>query len=304
MEEKVESRGLYYVMPAHIMDSEQINPLEKLCYILLSGLANKNGTCFPSDAYLAKRLNTSIDTIKRIMRKLDSVGLISRKQSHQKNNPFKKQRIITVHNDFKKSLRSGADDTSERCIYDTSGGGTGAPIVSEVNIVSEVSRNTSEISQESRTSTHEKNLCDYFLERRKKLFPKMKDPNMKRWMKDIRQMHKIDDRTWEEIKETIDYVFDHEFWCKNILSMDKLRKHFDKLYAERQPVENAGSNKKINKQTALSLLDFLLKRGEKNTIRLLEDGVYVIDKKETILYSLPINTFDEIICKYLGVTKK
>ena len=63
--------------------------------------------------------------------------------------------------------------------------------------------------------------------------PKAKTPdNLDKWTSDIDKMMRIDERTEDEIREVIDFCQQHVFWWKNILSADKLRKQYDRLYNE------------------------------------------------------------------------
>jgi len=53
--------------------------------------------------------------------------------------------------------------------------------------------------------------------------------NKEKWDNTVRLMLEIDGRSIEEIKKVIEISQKDEFWLKNVLSMDKVRKHFDKL---------------------------------------------------------------------------
>ena len=56
------------------------------------------------------------------------------------------------------------------------------------------------------------------------------DPNwLENWGRQIRLMHENDGRTWEQIKNAIDWSQQDEFWKINILSGEKLRKQYDRL---------------------------------------------------------------------------
>jgi hypothetical protein len=104
--------GLYYVIPSQIMDSKLLSSTEKLCYGLLSGLANEHGTCFPSDNYLVERLGSSIVTVKRAIKKLTDMGLISKYTD--RSNMMRPKRIITILN-----ICSSKNDTNVRYKNDT-----------------------------------------------------------------------------------------------------------------------------------------------------------------------------------------
>ena len=59
-----------------------------------------------------------------------------------------------------------------------------------------------------------------------------------RWAEDIEKAHRIDGRSWEQLKAAITWSQRDEFWKQNILSGEKLRKHYDRMSdrarAERQ----------------------------------------------------------------------
>lgn len=71
--------------------------------------------------------------------------------------------------------------------------------------------------------------------------PKAKEPNPQKWADMIRLTIERDKRTPEDIKTLIDWSQNHSFWKTNILSPDKLRKQFDRLWIqmveERKKVE-------------------------------------------------------------------
>ena len=60
--------------------------------------------------------------------------------------------------------------------------------------------------------------------------PKQKKPDMQKWAVFIDRMKRLDNRTEEEIEGAIRWCQNDEFWQNNILSTDKLKKQFDKLY--------------------------------------------------------------------------
>ena len=50
-----------------------------------------------------------------------------------------------------------------------------------------------------------------------------------RWAEDIEKAHRIDGRGWEQLKAAIVWSQRDEFWKQNILSGEKLRKHYDRM---------------------------------------------------------------------------
>jgi len=75
-------------------------------------------------------------------------------------------------------------------------------------------------------------LSEFFFEKLKELNPDMKTPNLQVWAKAMDKIIRIDKRTPDQIREKISTAVNHHFWCKNILSPDKLRKQWDRLTLE------------------------------------------------------------------------
>ena len=128
--------GLYYVIPAQVMDDESISPAQKLLYALLSGLADHEGKCFPSDEYLCKRLNESESVLKRNLRGLEQYGFIKRHTAKDSHDRFKTVRIIEIVTCFKQP-KSRPPEPLEGVKNDPLGAPNLAYIESEVPLVSE-----------------------------------------------------------------------------------------------------------------------------------------------------------------------
>ncbi len=64
------------------------------------------------------------------------------------------------------------------------------------------------------------------------------DPNFEKWADTIRMIRTIDGKDIAEINRMIDFAHDHDFWKSNILSPEKLRKHWLRLQAESKPKAN------------------------------------------------------------------
>ena len=61
----------------------------------------------------------------------------------------------------------------------------------------------------------------------------------KNWAKDIEKAHRIDGRSWNQLRGAITYAQDYsDFWGVNIRSGAKLRKHYDRLEADLRRVYN------------------------------------------------------------------
>ena len=81
--------------------------------------------------------------------------------------------------------------------------------------------------------------------------PKYKDRNMQTWADDMRKLVELDNRSVEEVERVLDWSQQDTFWQTNILSPNKLRKHFSKLYQQckaKQPINYTFTNDKKEKE--------------------------------------------------------
>lgn len=63
MKEKEENVGYYSVIPATILYNKELKANEKLLYAIITSLACKEGYCFATNKYLAKKLDVNPKTI-------------------------------------------------------------------------------------------------------------------------------------------------------------------------------------------------------------------------------------------------
>ena len=78
----------------------------------------------------------------------------------------------------------------------------------------------------------ESRLAIFLLKEIRKNQPSLKEPNLQTWAKEIDLMIRRDGRTPDRIKEVILWCQTDPFWWRNVLSVSKLRKQFDRLEAE------------------------------------------------------------------------
>lgn len=64
--------------------------------------------------------------------------------------------------------------------------------------------------------------------------PKFKEPDLQKWSDDFRKIKELDERSEQDINLLIDWCQKDDFWKTNILSPDKLRKQFDRLWMQSQ----------------------------------------------------------------------
>lgn len=80
--------------------------------------------------------------------------------------------------------------------------------------------------------THHLKLAELLFKKIKENNPSAKEPNLESWANTFRLMMERDKRTGKDIQDLILWSQSHHFWYKNILSADKLRNQFDRLFLE------------------------------------------------------------------------
>ena len=79
--------------------------------------------------------------------------------------------------------------------------------------------------------------------------PKHKKPNLQKWAIHIDKAMRIDRRSESELRAVIEWSQGDSFWQNNILSTEKLRKHFDKLYMQMEGEKNGSNRRGKNRGT-------------------------------------------------------
>ena len=80
-----------------------------------------------------------------------------------------------------------------------------------------------------------KEKAEELLRRLRELYPKMKQPNLEAWAIEIDKIHRLDERSWEDIDYMIEFAMADDFWSRNILSPNAMRRNWDKLVAAGRP---------------------------------------------------------------------
>ena len=76
-------------------------------------------------------------------------------------------------------------------------------------------------------------LANLMYELHKQVDPKLKSPNIEKWAADIEKINRLDGRSYEDIEKVIRWIkTPGNFWFANIMSGNKLRLQFSRLYIE------------------------------------------------------------------------
>lgn len=145
------------------------------------------------------------------------------------------------------------------------------------------------------------NLAQDLLSKIREYHPKAKAPDLVKWALELEKAHRIDKRSWEDLRKVMEWAFQDSFWSTTLQSADGLRRNFDKMWMKMNPPNNQGNRIKKNRETALSLINYLKSRGINNEASLMQDGIYCIKQRDLIKFDLSSETFDELICKFFKV---
>jgi len=70
--------------------------------------------------------------------------------------------------------------------------------------------------------------------KQKNINPPKLDGTKLSWAIEIERMHRLDNRSWEEMRDMWDWILRDSFWCDKILSGQKFRNQFDTVYVKMQ----------------------------------------------------------------------
>lgn len=312
MSQEVNRRGLYYVIPAVIMDSKELEPGDKLLYALLSGYSDHEGKCFPSDKHLSERLNEPERTIKGRVKKLSDKGLISRETKSCASNPFKKFRIITVHSEFKKSLRRAVDCTIEGATHCTIEVPPIALIESEAILESKENSlvPSSDVTKKNFPSKEKEipkeayEISQFIWDHVLKIHPNHKPPNLEKWAETVFKCHKNDHRSWDDLWAVVRFALEIDrFWAKTLQSPESLRRNFDAISIKMKPVNTVDSRIKQNLETAYNIKTVLSKSNESHLLIIHKNSVSR-QSGDSISFDLPPETFEDILVNWFKLVKK
>lgn len=80
----------------------------------------------------------------------------------------------------------------------------------------------------------------------------------RRWHAEMERLLRVDGRTPEQVEQVIRWVDGHHFWAPNVLTVETLRKHFDRfaaaVNAERPPARDRGSDRRTRAAVAFAEL--------------------------------------------------
>lgn len=217
-----------------VLNNAPVRGTEKIILLGLANHADADGNnAYPSVARLARYANVSERAVQQALRILEEGGHIYR---HFNEGGSAQQRADRRPNKYTVLMR-GVKPASPR----TDNGVKSSASRGEEQRTNGVKPTSPESSLEPSTEpstiyvpTQESerlaNLLADSVERRTNRRPTV----TKAWITSMDRMLRLDERTPQDIEGCIGWVEQHDFWSTNILSPDKLRKHFDRLKLQAQ----------------------------------------------------------------------
>lgn len=228
-------KGTFILVP----DKEALRgrpPLEQLVAIWIGdyGLTD----AFPSRKTIARDCGVSVKSVDRAIAKLEQDGILIKRKRKNSNGGDTSNSYSRVMGGGNMSLGSDKNDTGGSDKNDTL---TTPNIELTQNKLTQLTNTYVPPATQAPLPQKALDLADLLKEKILKNQPTAKiDKNyQKNWAKDIEKAHRIDGRTWEQLRGAITYAQDYsDFWGMNIRSGAKLRKHYDRLEADLRRLYN------------------------------------------------------------------
>jgi hypothetical protein len=208
-------------IPNWVFESDVSATAIKLYLVLRKNGDNKRGVSYWSRRKLAEQLGTSPNTMDRAKKELIEMGALC--QINRKNKD----------GDWTSNLYHVHTSSVTNCRYLSSSVGRPIPTSGNTPIPTSGERTnnhielrTNELPRTYGDENHQacKLLAD-LIESNGSRRPQVTD----RWLSDMERLHRIDERSWEQITKAIEWCQADEFWRGNIMSPGKLRKQYDQL---------------------------------------------------------------------------
>lgn len=196
-----------------------------------------------SEQKLSERWGVSRNTVRKFLNLLVKDDMISLQKSRQTGTTYKINNY-NVYQGFSEEKKHQTEQRSEQ------------QKDNELNINKNEKNEKNEKNNNSPRNTRKKRVYEdddpnkILAKTLFKLIKKnqdIKEPNLNDWANTIRLTIESDKRSGKEVQEMIVWATQHEFWSTVVLSPSSLRKHFDKMNAQKdKPRTTSGTNKLQN----------------------------------------------------------
>lgn len=191
-----------------------------------------------SDSYISKATGIHQKQVNREVNNLVGMGIVIVEYKGDYNNPRK----IGLNKNFdnwtcSKTVTCSENVTTNRLVDETTSNSVDELVMNQLpnkDINKDIFNKDIYLKKIFADDSVEMELSRDLLNRIKDNYPKLKEPNIQSWCKNIELMLHKDGRSPEEIRQVIEFAQVDEFWKCNILSTQNLRKQYDRLYMQSQ----------------------------------------------------------------------
>lgn len=224
----------FITIPERILGMKELNPTDKLVYARIVGFEEY----FESQEHCAEFLGISMRAVGEAKRKLEKLNLIICIENTGRGKVYKAILDQDFQNLESRLPKSGTQTSKKRNsdfqnleIYNKDNNKEyKKEYINQESVDSDTQKkNKKELPKEAY------DLADHLRDKILQYQPTacISKNYREKWALEIEKAHRIDGRKWEALWKMIDYCYDvSDFWCQNIRSGDKLRKHYDRLESE------------------------------------------------------------------------
>lgn len=308
-------------IPAEILSMKELSFADIIMLSWIDALhSDEHNGCFASNAYFAERLGLSEETTRKSIAKLKGLNLVEQVSFDGKTRVIRAckenwfQRPKSTENQGGKNPPSSSqtgrkipgrlvEKSHPSYIYSKEERKEISP--------QQPSTQHNVYSQKASPNSLSLGLSSFLFENIKKINPKHKKPKLENWAIEVDRMLRIDKRDAEEIRKVIEWLPSHDFWKTNILSTEKLRKHFDALWIEMQkkPAKSKAQTEidekkkredliKENKKFVIEIIK-KLKVDISSILKLTETHVEIKEGKSFFMIGYAESRFKQQISMYL-----
>lgn len=249
-------RDSYFVVQGWMAIELGLSGLDLMVYAIIWGYCqNTQSYFYGSRQYIASITGASVRGVQKSLQKLQDKGLIINIGKHSETNTIKYVATKSVN---ECTECTGTECTGTECTDESAlsaqGQGTECTLDREQSAHNNIYNNLDDnLGNNIVSPVGEKplkNIDAKAMEMAELLFalhqqvdPKARKPNFEKWAADIEKIKRIDGRSYEDIEKVIRWAKKPDnFWFSNIMSGEKLRKQFDRLYADSRKISNKNNS--------------------------------------------------------------
>ena len=229
-----EQPSYYAIIPANVRYDRSLKANEKLLYGEITALSGKSGSCWATNGYFSELYGVSKISISNWISNLEKQGYIKTYLTYKDGSKeIEKRTIIISHTPIKENFNTPIKKVKEGIKENFN------PPIKENFKENNTSINNTSINKYSPKSQKRYSddspymkLSCHLLGLIKQRNPNHKQPNMQRWADDFRKLVELDKRDIDSVSKVIEWCQNDDFWQNNVLSANKVRKHYDKLYLQ------------------------------------------------------------------------